>query len=211
MKHYRVRRTSNSATTPDWTQAEVLTDFCFPWETREVPLTEFRALWDEEYLHFRFDCVDEDLVLGSGDTVKERVLGSDRVEIFLTPELTLSPYYCFEMTPRGEVLAYEARHYRQIQWEWTCPELELHASLDLPRYRVEGRLPLAKLRELAVLKPGAREFYAGVYRGEFRHGADGAVVTGWMPWVNPNTEKPDFHVPSSFGVFELVAAEVTTP
>jgi hypothetical protein len=60
------------------------------------------------------------------------------------------------------------------------------------------------LRALHVLKPGAREFLAGVYRAEFSHNADGSIHQGWMPWVNPHTERPDFHVPSSFGVFELV-------
>jgi hypothetical protein len=28
-----------------------------------------------------------------------------------------------------------------------------------------------------------------------------------MPWVNPGTEKPDFHVPASFGVLEFAAAD----
>ena len=34
----------------------------------------------------------------------EKVIGSDRVEIFFAPELDLQPYYCLEMDPRGEVL-----------------------------------------------------------------------------------------------------------
>ena len=202
MKRYHLRRMTSS--TPDWTQAEVLTDFCFPWEERDVPATEFRALWDEERLHFRFDCLDEDLVLGVGTTAKERVIGSDRVEIFLTPELTLAPYYCFEMSPHGDVLAYQARHHRQFDWDWTCPSFQVIASVEVPHYRVEGSLPMAALRDLKVLKPDAREFYAGVYRREFRHRPDGNVQSGWMPWVNPQTEIPDFHMPGSFGVFELM-------
>ena len=203
MKHYRVHRISKSTPTPDWSQADVLTDFCFPWEERQVPVTEFRALWDEERLYFRFDCVDEDLVLGDGDTLKDRVLGSDRVEIFLTPDLSLTPYYCFEMSPRGEVLAYQARFHRQIDWNWTCPNFQISACIEAPHYRVAGSLPLANLRALNVLKPDSREFYAGVYRGEFRHRPDGSVQHGWMPWVNPQTEEPDFHVPESIGVFVL--------
>jgi hypothetical protein len=202
MKRYHLHRMTTTA--PDWTQAEVLTDFSFPWENREAPVTEFRALWDDEYLHFRFDCIDHDLVLGQGVTVKERVLDSDRVEIFLTPDLSLTPYYCFEMSPRGEVLTYRARHHRQFDWDWTCPDFQLSGSIDSPRYRVEGRLPLTMLREWGVIKTGTRDFFAGVYRGEFSHRPDGSIQPGWMPWVNPQTGRPDFHVPESFGVFEML-------
>ncbi|MEQ1750090.1 MAG: sugar-binding protein, partial [Prosthecobacter sp.] len=170
---------------------------------RTVPSTEFRALWDDELLHFRFDCHDDDLVLAEGDSIKERVLGSDRVEIFLTPDLSLTPYYCFEMSPRGEVQAYRARYHRRIDWDWTCPDFQISACIEAPHYRVEGSLPLARLRALNILKPGSHEFYAGVYRGEFSHLFDDSVHHGWMPWVNPQTEKPDFHVPESFGVFVL--------
>lgn len=188
----------------DWSAAVCLDRFTFPWESTPPPFTQFRALWDEERLHFRFDCVDEDLVLGAGETVKERVLGSDRVEIFLTPDLTLTPYYAFEMSPRGEALIYAARFYREYDWDWTCPQLHLDASIQGHRYQVQGSLPLDLLRELNVLKPGAYEFYAGVYRAEFSHTAEGGIHSGWMPWVNPQTEKADFHTPASFGIFELM-------
>lgn len=204
MKHYNVRRTSDSSAQLNWSQADLLTDFCFPWEQRVVPSTEFRALWDEQYLFFRFDCVDEDLVLGLGGTLKDRVLGSDRVEIFLTPDLSLSPYYCFEMSPRGEALIYQARFHRQINWDWSDTSLEIKAGIESLYYWVEGKLPLGTLRELGILKPNSTHFFAGVYRGEFSHWSDGSVKHGWMPWVNPQTERPDFHVPESFGIFELI-------
>lgn len=202
LKRYVVRRTFN-ADAPDWAAADCLTDFVFPWEDRAVPLTEFRALWSGEFFHFRFDCIDDDLVLGEGTEAKEKVIGSDRVEIFLAPSLDLNPYYGLEMDPRGEVLDYAARYHRQMDWEWRCESLRLEARLSGNRYRVEGSLPLATLRELEVLKPGAAEFFAGVYRGEFSHRSDGSVHQGWIAWVDPCSEKPDFHVPETFGVFEL--------
>lgn len=188
----------------DWNQARCMSDFQFPWETTSPPKTEFRALWDEERLHFLFDCVDEDLVLGPGETLKERVLGSDRVEIFFTPDMSLSTYYCLEMSPKPEALAYAGKFYREFDWEWSCPELHLDAEIKGAHYRVQGSLPLKTLRALKVLKNGDRQFYAGVYRAEFSHNKDRSVRSGWMPWVNPQTERPDFHVPASFGIFELV-------
>ena len=200
---YQVHRIGHAGL--DWNQAVHLTDFTFPWESTPAPETCFRAMWDDENLIFRFDCVDEDLVLGEGKNLKDRVLGSDRVEIFFAPDLSLDPYYAFEISPLGEILAYRARHYRQYDWEWTCPELEVKASIDGKNYQVQGALPMAVLRDLNILKPGATEFYAGVFRAEFSHKPDGSIHHGWMPWVNPKTERPDFHVPSAFGVFELVS------
>src|SRR6185369_2950262 len=84
VKRYSVRKKRGELA---WSQAALLKDFGFPWEPTPAPSTEFRALWDDERLHFRFDCVDADLVLGAGTTEKERVLGSDRVELFFAPSL----------------------------------------------------------------------------------------------------------------------------
>lgn len=201
MKSYQIRRAKPGVL--DWSTAALLDDFVFPWQAGPAPRTEFRALHDEQQLHFRFDCVDHDLVLAQGESVRERVIGSDRVEIFVTPDLSLNPYYCLEMDPRAEVLAYRCRLYRQFEWDWQCAGLAVEAKIDDRSYAVEGRLPLDTLRALDVLKPGARELYAGVYRGEFSHQPDGGVHFGWLPWVNPHTEKPDFHVPESFGRFVL--------
>lgn len=202
MKRYHVR--SSAGSIPDWSQADALTDFTFPWEDRAAPNTEFRALWDETHLHFRFDCQDDDLVLPDGPTAKDRVLGSDRVEIFLAPDLSLKPYYCLELSPRGDALAYEASFYREMNWDWSCEGLQIEAHIKDNHYSVTSSLPLDTLHALNVLKPGSREIYAGIYRAEFHRKPDGSIHSGWMPWVNPGTEKPDFHVSASFGVFELV-------
>lgn len=204
MKRYTVHQIPAAhGPVTDWSAAALLTDFTFPWESSPAPHTEFRALWDAQRLHFRFDCEDADLVLGAGDTSEERVLGSDRVEIFLAPELTLDPYFCYEMEPRGEVLANRARHHRQFERGWSCEGFQFTGRITERGYSVQGSLALDTLRALNVLKAGAHEFFAGVYRAEFSHKADGSVHQGWMPWVNPHTARPDFHVPSSFGVFVL--------
>ncbi|MEZ5384793.1 MAG: sugar-binding protein [Prosthecobacter sp.] len=200
MKRYQVRHTLESG--PDWPSADVLAEFTFPWEQRNAPPTEFRALWDETCFHFRFDCMDDDLVLPDGPTAKERVLAADRVEIFFAPDLSLNPYYCLEMSPKADALAYEARFYRQVNWDWQCAGLEITACIEGGRYSVTGSISLATLRELKVLRDP--EIFAGIYRAEFYHKSDGTIHQGWMPWVDPQTEKPDFHVPASFGVLELV-------
>lgn len=206
MNQYHVHHFSEPE--PVWSMAELMTDFTFAWENKPTPKTEFRALWNQQDLHFRFDCQDDDLVLADGATVKDRALGSDRVEIFFAPDLSLNPYYCLEMTPRGDALAYKAKFYREIDWDWSCRGLHLEAQIQGNHYTVSGRIPLSTLFELNVLKPHSRDFKVGVYRAEFSHNTDGSVHSGWMPWVNPQTDKPDFHVPSSFGMFNLVGGSV---
>ncbi len=201
MKRYPVRACNGAL---DWSAATCLTDFAFPWEATPAAPTAFRALWSNERLHFRFDCSDETLLLGAGATAKDRVLGSDRVEIFFTPDLGLNPYFCVEMAPNGDVYAYRARTYRKFDDAFSFQGLELATQLSGTKYWVEGSLPLATLRELGVLKAGAREFFAGLYRAEFSRLPDGSVHFGWMSWVDPQTPQPDFHLPSSFGVLELV-------
>lgn len=200
MKRYLVHHASDL----DWAKAELLSDFSFPWEEREPSPTEFRALWNETALHFRFDCVDEDLVLGDGANDSEKVMGSDRVEIFLSPAPSLRPYYGLEMDPRGAVLEYQARYHREFNWDWKCEGLTLDTSIEGNRYQVTGSIPLSTLLALGVLKSDSKEFLAGVFRAEFSHLENGKIHQGWMAWVDPETETPDFHVPTSFGLFELV-------
>jgi Carbohydrate family 9 binding domain-like len=200
VKRYVVRAQRGAL---DWSRAELLTDFSFPWEATPPSPTAFRALLHEGCLRFRFECVDQDLILAEGQTEKERVLGSDRVEIFFATSLELSSYFCLEMDPRGLVYQYRARHYRQFDDAPWAPALELRAALDAPRYAVEGSLPLACLRDLGVLAPGGRELLAGVYRADFSRRSPTVVHFGWMSWVSPASERPDFHLPSSFGTWLL--------
>jgi len=89
---------------PGWQSAHVLTDFSFPWTKRTPPATEFRALWNGQHLYFRFDVTDTDVVLGEGADAMEKVIGSDRVEIFFSTGPKLNPYYAIEVDPRGEIL-----------------------------------------------------------------------------------------------------------
>jgi hypothetical protein len=193
----------NRVETLNWQSADPLSAFSFPWEDLPVPHTDFRALWDDEFFHFRFDCEDSDIVLPDGPTIKDRVLGSDRVEIFFAPDLSLKPYFCLEMSPRGDALAYAAKFYRDIDWSWQCEGLQISAKIEGDHYSLVGSIPLVTLRALKILR--GHEIHVGIYRAEFHHKTDGSVHSGWMSWVNPRTEIPDFHVPASFGTLELVS------
>ena len=189
-----------------WGLAEVLGDFSFPWTKMEAPETLFRALWDDDLFYFRFEVVDEDVVLAEGADAKEQVVGSDRVEIFFTTGDDLDPYYGLEMDPRGEVLSYETRYHRQFNWEWECPGLKIWPKLTDVGYELEGSIPMQTFRDLECLheKNGQPYLKAGLFRAEFSHGAgDDPVKDDWISRVNPGGEIPDFHVPSAFGVLSF--------
>jgi hypothetical protein len=192
---------------PSWQSAHVLTDFTFPWTKRTPPATEFRALWNEQHLYFRFDVTDTDVVLGTGADAMEKVIGSDRAEIFFSTGPDLNPYYGIEIDPRGEVLDYEAKYHRQMNWAWSCDGLVAETSLRDFGYIVEGRIPISTFRKLGCLHQDEAGDYllAGLYRAEFSHNTTGGpVIEDWMSWVDPEVASPDFHVPTSFGTIRWV-------
>ena len=209
---------------PAWSRAEVEKDFIFPWKETDAPPTEFRALCNDEFFYFAFRVEDGDVVVldklhDEGDIVFE-----DRVEMFFVRDDGMQDYYCFEVDSRGRAFDYRAAYYRQIDPTWTMKGLETKGS-SLPKgYVVEGRIPLATFEELGFprLRPGVK-FRCGVYRAEFSHDrSDGASakapsrhtlgrqvdgpppIEAWMSWIDPRTETPDFHVPTSLGWFEIV-------
>lgn len=187
-------------------ESNVLTDFTFPWSDADPPRTAFRAVWDEDRFRFRFDVVDHDIVLADGETPMEKVVGSDRVEIFFSTGRGLSPYYGLEMDPRGEILAYEARYHRQFNWDWECDGLVVESERGESGYAVWGQIPLLTFQRLNCLHPSDAGWYliAGLYRAQFsRSPQDGSTIEDWMSWVTPDVATPDFHVPSSFGIIRL--------
>jgi hypothetical protein len=185
----------------DFEVSSQLDDFTFPWQDRDCPVTIFRAVWNEEFLRFRFEVEDDDLVLDESGELHAAALGSDRVELFFGSSKDLStPYYGAEMEPRGSVYDYQAVYHRQFDDSWKFRDLRFSGELLEGGYQVEGTFSLQELKELGCLK--GNEMIAGVYRAEFSHGAEG-IIQDWISWIDPEVSIPDFHVPSSFGTFRF--------
>ncbi|MEC5125554.1 sugar-binding protein [Verrucomicrobiales bacterium BCK34] len=199
MKIYEVRFSGEL----DVKKGALLEDFSCPWKSGAIPKTQFRAVWNNEYLKFHFEVEDHDLVLTEHADSGEAALGSDRVELFFatSPELT-TPYYGAEMDPRGNVYDYEGLYHRQINPAWSFESLAYSGTFFEGGYSVEGSFAISELEQLGCLQGG--EMSTGVYRAEFSHGEGDSVINEWICWVDPETEVPDFHVPSSFGKFKLV-------
>jgi hypothetical protein len=174
---------------PFWKSSSALTSFIFPWDDEAPPATIFRALQDRKYFYFRFDVIDTDIYVDKSSGNKMAVLDSDRVEIFFRSGEEMNPYYGLEMDPIGRVLDYKAEYYRKFDYKWTWPAATVRSSYTLNGYRVWGRIPLESLKSLNIFDGSKLE--AGLFRGN------------WMSWVKPESETPDFHIPSAFGELRL--------
>lgn len=189
---------------PDWNNAHRQTDFSFPWEARAVPVTEFRALCDDNYFYFSFIAHDQDIVVQEKFDTESVVAGEDRVEIFFACDDKLKEYFCLEVDPLGRVLDYAASYYRRFDNSWDWPGVHAAASITDEGYTVEASIPLKSLEALGLptLGPGWL-LKVGLFRADFNHGLISKPQEHWISWVDPGTEQPDFHVPNAFGCLRI--------
>jgi hypothetical protein len=183
----------------------ILSDFSYPWSSNPSPAMSFRALWDDDRFYFRFDVEAGVVRTFIKDNHKMEVVNSDRVEIFFRRNERLDPYYCLEMDAHGRVLDYRATFYRIFEYEWQWPgknQLKVESSKTESGYKVEGSITLASLRELDLLNND--KLQAGLFRGECLEASDTQASFSWISWIKPDSDHPDFHIPSSFGVIELM-------
>ena len=190
----------------DLSQAHVLDRFSLPWREVECPTPHFRAVWNERVFSFRFDVTDNNIVLGESEDAGEAALRSDRGELFFATKPDLKePYYGAEMSPAGRVYDYKATLYREIDPTWSFETLTFGGRIRAEGYSVSGQIRLEVLQDLVLISDGAMR--SGIFRAEFSQEGEGAVQEDWISWIDPGTEKPDFHVPSAFGSLLLLAPE----
>lgn len=178
---------------PVWDNATTVVNLFAPWDKSAVDSTIFRCFFSTEYFNFCYEVFDESVVLL--DYIDEMSIAKgDRVELFLSSSLELSPYYCLEINPMGQVLDYEAYFYRKFDYSWNFNNLSVRGRVTENGYIVEGRLPIYELYKLDLdLKNG---FYLGVYRADFTEEKESSAI--WYSLVDPKVEKADFHLPSAF-------------
>jgi len=188
-----------------WEKAALLTDFSLPWNDQIAPPTSFRALWNDKSLYFLYKVIDHDIIAPGPIDNKRSVIYADRVELFFLAQGGMDPYYCLELDPIGRILDYEARMYRQfdLYWEWPEPDLKVRASIQEDGYTVEGEIRLSALRLMGILDDD-NMMGVGLYRGDYHHVNAQKTSVRWIAWIDPKIEKPDFHIPSTFGTFKLL-------
>jgi len=187
-----------------WEKANCLTDFCSPWSDNLFSKIEFRALWDLDNLYFNFRIKKSDVYIDKTDDSFDSIGNSDRVELFFRSNELLSPYYCLEIDTEGRIMDFEAYPdwNFDFNWKWPKKDITVVTSTDGDVLIVEGRISIESLNMLQLIKNDTIE--TGVYRAKFSKADNDQYVPTWISWVNPNTEKPNFHIASSFGKFILM-------
>ncbi|MCR8967535.1 carbohydrate-binding family 9-like protein [Streptococcus zalophi] len=196
-----------------WETVPILSGgFHFPWDTKEAPLTEFKAFNDGTDFYFHFNVLDQDVLLDSDWKEDESTVDNeDRVELFFAGGSVDKPtpdgmplYYAIEVDANGRIHDYSIEYYRDFDSEWNLEGLETAATKTDNGYSVEGKIPIKTLEDLKLLNNNVIK--VGAYRAEFsapeNEGDD--PVMEWISWVDPKTQNPDFHVNSSFGEFRFL-------
>jgi hypothetical protein len=186
-----------------WDHADELSDFSYPWEHGQPPLTVFKALHDEQWLYCLFSVQDEHVKIYVDKHDKSEVVWSDRAEIFFRKDDQLSPYYCLELDPSGRILDYKAEHYRKFDFHWSWPAGELIVKTHRADggYTIEVAVSKRSLDSLGLLE--GKLLQAGLYRADCVDLKEKQATFKWISWIRPDSETPDFHIASSFGVLTL--------
>lgn len=210
MNNYNVNKIENNQLTISgrggdelWNKAEVLTDFISAWDNEPVKKIEFKSLWDSENFFFCFKVYDNKVHIDKTDDTVDSIGNSDRVELFFRTDANLSPYYCFEIDPTPRIMDFIAYPNRNFDFDWNWPKNDVLIKSDVRDnyFTVEGSISLESMRRFNLIKD--QKIETGVFRAKYNEQNDGSFEPTWISWVNPNTETPDFHTLTAFGVLHL--------
>lgn len=187
-----------------WSKAAVLTQFISPWDTKEPSKIEFRALWDGLNFFFCFTVFDTTIHIDLTNDTKDSINNSDRVELFFRPDDSLNPYYCLEIDTQARIMDFMAYPDKKFDFNWNWPknDITVKASKNDVSFTVEGAISIASLNRFQLIKENKIE--TGVFRAKYNSEDNINFEPTWITWVNPQTETPNFHIASSFGVFHLM-------
>lgn len=189
---------------PLWEKASLLTDFIYPWNEGRPPAMSFQAVHDKDWLYgvFRVHDPKKILVYSDQDTKRESLL-SDRVEIFFRQDAKMDPYYGLEMDANGRVYDFQTSFPKKSNpaWFWPAGHLKIASVYTSDGYTLEFAVSKKSLKLLGLIHKNKIE--AGLYRGECISIVDKKAEFKWISWIRPDTETPQFHTPTSFGLLVL--------
>ena len=210
MKTYKVNFTQRKDFTlfgdgnhPIWDEANSLTDFCSPWDNQPVKKIEFKAVHNSEKIFFQFKVDDNQVHIHPSKDKNDSINNSDRVELFFRSDAKLNPYYCLEIDTTGRIMDFKAKPNKDFDfnWNWPSKDIQVKSTTETNFFIVEIAISLQSLKELNLLKNDSIE--TGIYRAKYNQQKNGTFEPIWIPWVNPNTETPNFHTLTSFGLLTL--------
>jgi len=160
-------------------------------------------LWSDSALYVCFDATQkESLIVAEEPDLAKKTLGlwdRDVCEIFVAPDASLpNKYFEFEVAPTGEWVDIAM----EIVDGKRCPDISYSSGIGTYA-RIEEERVLMAMRipwEAFGIRPDAGD----VWRGNIFRCVGSGETRGYLAWRPTMTEKPDFHVPSSFGEFKFV-------
>lgn len=162
-----------------------------------------RAIWSQEALCIRFDCLQhEPLVVSNEPQTEHKTIAlweRDVCEIFISPNANEpEKYFEFEAAPTGEWLdlaIHQMADNRETDWEYKSG-MTIATRVEGERVTICMRIPFEAFGKTP--KPGDR-WRANLFRcvgaGEDR---------GYLAWQPTRSERPNFHVPKAFGWLRFV-------
>lgn len=185
-----------------WEKAEILSDFVSAWDSKKPKTTEFKALWNAENLLFLFKVYDNVIHINKKDNTINSIGSSDRIELFFRSDENLNPYYCLEIDPSSRLMDFRAYPNKEFDFNWHWPQKDILIKSDIQNdfFTVEGSISLASLKTFNLIRDNKIE--VGIFRVKYNKIGRAIYEPTWISWVNPNTEIPNFHVPSSFGILQ---------
>lgn len=183
-----------------WNQARTIEDFISPWSTRQGESCSFKALHTKDMFYFRFEVKDPKLANKIQNIKRQEPINNDRVELFFRSNAVQGEYYGMEIDPTGQVHDFQSIKYKELDFNWSWKEkLKCLHQRENDSYTIQGALNLDYLRELKLIKGDTLEM--GAFWAIYPLDIEDEII--WSTWVDPSVSEPDFHLPSSFGVFEL--------
>lgn len=194
---------NGKASHPVWKKAKELNYFNSPWDDALIKPITFKALWDDINLYCSFKVEDSEIHIDTADNTKSSIGNSDRVELFFRTNSQLNPYYCLEIDPTPRLMDFKAKPNKEFDfnWNWQKKDILIKSNIEASYFTVEIAISLVSLRVLNLLNNGKIE--TGIYRAKYNLQKNNTFQPTWITWVNPETETPNFHLASSFGVLNL--------
>lgn len=174
---------------PLWSNLTPVDGLINPWNNDEKDQTQIRCFATDEHIFFKYDVFDTTVFFEPNFQTKRDIEKGDRVEVFFSAKKNLEVYYCAEVGPNAHVLDYEARYYRNLNFDWSFEQLKSYARINDNGYTVVVVVPRAELENRGIqLEEG---FYMGLFRAEFCANSE----PEWFSYLDSDDPEPDFHTP----------------
>lgn len=162
----------------------------------ESQTTEVRALWNEDWLFFAFDCADGSVVSpGENDGMDHFRLG-DTAEVFVARRGEES-YAEVHATPAGRKTLYFCRDYRQPA---DPPRAAEKTSVAASKTEHGWRAFIAVPRDVLGGTEEASEYDIFLARYDYESGSDKPILSSFPA---QRGDKPDFHRRSDYAILRL--------